>query len=225
METDAKVIIGVDDSGTGALAGPLMMCAVAFLRDDSPVTVTYKGARKDKVLVAGDSKGFSNPQHRVMLDQVIRVCAHSLALIERTNQEIDAQLMSRVFPQAVAQAIARCIESVVARGQYTDPKEFLVIIDGEMPIPPGLPCQVKAIPEADKTVWQVGAASIVAKVACDARMMEFDAKYPEWDFRSHKGYGVKLHKELLKKYGPCPVHRRTFRPVYQALGEMEGFES
>lgn len=221
---DAKVVIGVDESGRGSLAGPLVVCAVAFLRDDPPPTVTYRALNGDKVLVTKDSKLIKKAEHREMLDQAIRGTAHALSIIERTNTEIDAVLMYHCHAAALKQAISRCIEAVVIRGVYTDPKDFVVLLDGDTPIPPGLPCVVRAIPNGDRDIWQIGAASIVAKVACDKRMLELHDKYPDYNFAQHKGYGTKLHKDLLAKLGPSPAHRMTFMPVQKAKGVTPGFE-
>lgn len=225
MLPDAKVVVGVDESGRGSLAGPLVLCATAFLREDSPPTAVYRTASSsDKVLVVKDSKLIKNPLHREMLDTVIRSTAHAYAVIERSNKEIDARLMYHVYPEALKLVIARCIEKVVERGQYTDPRDFLVLIDGEVEVPKGLPCQVLPIPDGDKLMWQIGAASIIAKVACDARMIELDKQFPKYNFAKHKGYGVPEHKQLLTKHGPCSAHRHTFAPVQKAKGLTPGFE-
>lgn len=224
MTSEAKIIIGVDEAGRGALAGPLVVCAVAFRREDSPPTASYVQLNKaEKLLVTGDSKGIKEG-HREVLDPVIRETAHAYALIERSNKEIDARLLYHVFPEALQLAIARCIESVVARGEFTNPRDFVVLVDGETPLPPNLPCPAHAIPDGDKLMWQIGAASILAKVACDAKMMALDKLHPEYRFAKNKGYPTKDHRALLKEHGPSPVHRLTFRPVAEAKGHVPGFE-
>lgn len=222
--SDAQIVIGVDEAGRGALAGPLVVVATAFLREEPCVTATYRSVRGDVVVTAGDSKSFKSDTQREVLDQAIRQIAMSIAIVEKTSAEIDARLLYTVFPEALMGAVARCIEQLVAKGVYTDPRQFLVMIDGETPIPPGIPCPTRAIVDGDKRVWQIGAASIVAKVARDARMLELHEKYPEYGFDQHKGYPVPNHKKLLKKLGPCPIHRGTFRPVAESRGPIPGFE-
>lgn len=222
--SNAAIIIGVDEAGRGALAGPLVVSATAFLREEERVTVTYKGLRGDVVVSAGDSKSYKNDTQREMLDQAIRQIAVMFTVIEKTSKEIDARLMGSVFPEAIKGAIARCIEQIVAKGVYTNPADFLVMIDGDIPTPRGIPCEVRSIVDGDKRVWQIGAASIVAKVTRDARMIELHEKYPDYDFAQNKGYPVPTHKRLLKKHGPCPVHRGTFKPVAEARGPIPGFE-
>ncbi len=222
---EPQVIIGVDESGRGALAGPLVVVAAAFRRGASPVTAEYRGLRGDKRLTAGDSKSFSNPIHREVLDQAIRASALALAVVERSAQEIDERLMSAVHPEATRLAIARVLEQLTTKGNGTSPADFLVMLDGEGQIPEGIPCPVRTVVDGDKHVWQIGAASIVAKVHCDARMLALHTRHPDWGFDQHKGYPTAAHRRLLAEHGPSPVHRITFRPVAEARGLPPGFES
>ena len=218
MRSDAKILIGVDDSGTGALAGNLILCAVAFLQSDPPVAVSWRTRRGDRMAVARDSKVIHNAEERQMLNQAIRSCAQAVTVIEFTPEEIDAKLITNLLPQAIRLVIARCMEQLAYLGKFTNPREFHVLLDGETEFHSDLPFSVEAIPDGDKTVWQIGAASIVAKVACDARMDAIHEKYPSWGFDRHRGYATKEHRELLSTRGPLSVHRKSFRPVYLALG-------
>jgi ribonuclease HII len=219
-----RIIIGVDEAGRGALAGPLVVCAAAFQVDTPVVTAMYKSLRGEKVVVAGDSKSFSNPLHREVLDPVIRESAMAVAVIERSAKEIDERLMYVVFPEALRLAIARVIERLVQLGHGDVANDYVVKIDGEIPRPEGIPCVVHSIPDGDKKIWQIGAASIVAKVHRDHRMDELHAAYPEWGFDTHRGYPTPAHKKLIKTLELTPIHRRTFRPVAEAKGLPPGFE-
>lgn len=220
-----EVIIGVDESGRGALAGPLVVAATAFLRErEQPVTAIYHTLRGDKVVVAGDSKKFKNAGHREVLDKAIREAALATVVVERSSKEIDARLMYVVFPETIRLAISRCLEQVVHTTKFCNPDAFLVMVDGEIQVPNDLPCQIRTVVDGDKRVWQIGAASIVAKVARDARMMELHARYPKYGFDQNKGYPVPEHKKLLKKYGPSEVHRGTFKPVVASRPLPDGFE-
>ncbi|WP_372809232.1 ribonuclease HII, partial [Pontiella sp.] len=77
----------------------------------------------------------------------------------------------------------------------------------------GLPCGHKAIVKGDALSISISAASIIAKVTRDRMMVALDARYPEYGFAAHKGYGTKQHLEALRRYGATPAHRRSFRPV------------
>jgi len=221
---DSKIVIGVDDSGKGALAGPLTVCAVAFKKGDPPVTATYHGVRGEKLLTAGDSKGFTNPLHREVLSKAIKDAALGFVVVERTAEEIDARLMFHVYPETVKLAVSRLLEQLIAKGGSKNPHDYLVMLDGETQIPIEFGCPVRAIADGDKLVWQIGAASILAKVVCDDRMDALHAEFPSWGFDKHRGYPTAAHKAMLCEHGPTKVHRRTFRPVAEAQGPLPGFE-
>jgi ribonuclease HII len=115
------------------------------------------------------------------------------------------------------------------------PQPDCILIDGSQIIPrivfdtvePSagpLPRQ-KAIVKGDRLCLSISAASILAKVARDAIMIELDRIYPEYGFAGHKGYGCAAHLEALRRFGPSPVHRRTFQPVREACSEQVGPES
>jgi ribonuclease HII len=188
------------------------------------VSATYRGLRGDHIVVAGDSKSFSNPVHREVLDVAIREVALGVAVVERSAKEIDDRLMHVVFTEALRLAIARVMEQLVAAGHGDVVNDYVVKIDGEIPRPAGIPCAVHSIPDGDKKVWQIGAASIVAKVLRDQRMDELHKLYPEWGFDKHRGYPTPGHKKLLKTLETTTAHRRTFRPVAEARGLPVGFE-
>ncbi|MDG1357707.1 MAG: ribonuclease HII, partial [Akkermansiaceae bacterium] len=87
------------------------------------------------------------------------------------------------------------------------------LIDG-LPVP-GFPMASESIVKGDGKSLSIAAASIIAKVSRDRIMLKYAEKYPEYGFERHKGYGTKLHIEALRRYGPCPIHRKTFAPVAQ----------
>lgn len=222
--TEPRIIVGIDEVGRGALAGPLVVCAAAFPVGLSPVTATYRGLRGDHVITAGDSKSFSNPLHREVLDVAIREIALAVTIVEKSAKEIDERLMSVVFPETIRLALARVVEQLVQQGHGSCPADFVAKLDGEIPIPAGVPCRVFAIPDGDKKVWEIGAASIAAKVHRDKRMDELHELYPDWGFDKHRGYPTPAHKRLLKLLDTSPIHRRTFKPVAEARGLPPGFE-
>jgi ribonuclease HII len=218
-----KVIIGVDEVGCGALAGPLVVAAVAFTDTAERVTAIYRGLRSEKTLVVGDSKSLKE-EHREVLARAVEEKALATCIIERSNKDIDARLLSVVFPETVGLVIARVLEELKHRGLGEAPEDYLVMIDGDIRVPPNIPCPYRTVVDGDKRIWQIGAASVIAKVKRDERMLQLHEKYPDFQFDKNKGYPVPAHKKLLGEHGPSPVHRRTFRPVAEAKGLPEGFE-
>lgn len=218
-----RYIVGVDESGCGTLAGPLVVAAVAYPVTMARVEVEWKGVRSNKMLVVGDSKTVKDQTQRAALACVIADTATSIAVIERTASEIDARLFGTVFPEAVRLAASRCVEQLTTRDASLQPPNILVIVDGDLERP-SMPCPVECIAGADAVDWRVGAASIVARARHDIRMDELHASYPTWGFDAHRGYPTKKHKELLAKRGPSPVHRRSFRPVAATMPRAKGIE-
>lgn len=94
----------------------------------------------------------------------------------------------------------------------------LALIDGNKC--PDLACRAEAIVKGDSRVAAISAASILAKVERDQQMILLDEQYPQYEFARHKGYPTKVHMELLKKHGPCPVHRKSFSPVKKLLNNI-----
>ncbi len=218
-----KYIVGVDEAGCGALAGPLVVAAAAFAADAGRVSATWQGTRGDKTLLAGDSKGIKDPSQRLALARAIRSCAIAYTIIEKTSQEIDQRLFGTVFPEAVRLAAARCVEQLFTLEEGLQPSDVLVLIDGDIQRPQ-LPCPTHCIPDGDKTDWRIGAASILAKARHDECIEQLVQAYPTWEFDAHRGYGTKKHKDLLTKRGPTPDHRKSFRPVRETMPRAKGIE-
>lgn len=218
-----RYVVGIDESGCGALAGPLIVCAVAFPAEMDRVTTMWKGVHADKQLTVGDSKGIKNPAHRAALAIAIRATCSSISIIERTAAEIDKRLFGVVFPEAIALAAARCIEKLKSADPALAPADIQVLIDGELQRP-DLPCPVRCIADGDKIDWRIGAASVVAKATHDERIEQIHASNPRWEFDQHRGYPTRKHKELLARRGPLDVHRKSFRPVQAAMPRARGVE-
>lgn len=218
-----RYIVGVDEAGCGALAGSLVVAAVAFAVDAPHVTAIWKGIRRDKELVVGDSKGFKDPAHRAILAAAVRKASPAVAVIARSAAEIDARLFGTVFPEAVRLAASRCLEHL----RLVDPALTLadveVLVDGDI-ARPDIPCRVQCIADGDKTIWQIGAASIIAKHEHDLCVDRLHADHPKWGFDQHRGYPTPAHKALLLLRGPTPSHRRSFRPVAAVLPRAKGVE-
>jgi ribonuclease HII len=187
-----KLIAGVDEAGRGPLAGPVVAAAVVIGPD-------FKIDDADLELVA-DSKKLT-PARREKLFGIIKTKALAVEIGLADNETID-----RInILQASFLAMRRAIFKLTVEPDY-------VLTDGKFRIPK-LNKPQTAIISGDAKVWTIAAASIIAKVSRDWLMRELDKKYPEYLFAKHKGYGTKLHLEMIETYGPCSIHRRSFAPI------------
>ena len=187
---DTLLIAGVDEVGRGPLAGPVVAAAV-ILDPARP----FAGL--------ADSKKLS-PARRERLTLDIRANALAWALGRAEVAEIDRL---NIF-QASLLAMRRAVEALPMTPDR-------VLVDGKHCPPLACPCT--AIVKGDATVPAISAASILAKVARDAELRELHDRYPYYDFARHKGYPTAVHREALRRFGPCPEHRRSFAPVAAAL--------
>lgn len=183
-------IIGVDEAGRGPLAGPVV--AAAVILDDSNLPSGLD-----------DSKKLSLKKRESLYEIIInKALAYSVV-------EIDSLLIDKInILQATLQAMKQAVLDITSKINAN-----LVLIDGNRIIDKELSIEQKAIINGDALIPQIMAASIIAKVYRDRLMSTYDEKYPEYGFIKHKGYGTKMHYEALKNFGPCPIHRLTFRGV------------
>ena len=189
-QKDRKIVCGIDEAGRGPLAGPV--CAAAVILDP---------ARPIEGL--NDSKQLSE-KRRDALAPLIRERAMAWALGWASVEEID-EINIR---QANFRAMCRAFEGLGIRPMHA-------LVDGKDPPPLG--CKVTCIIGGDALEPAISAASILAKTARDALMVELCAQYPGYGFSQHKGYGSAMHLEALRRLGPSPAHRRTFAPVRALL--------
>jgi ribonuclease HII len=180
------LIAGVDEAGRGPLAGPVYAAAV-ILDPARPIA----GLRDSKLLSAAQ---------RERLAAQIRAHAFAWAVTSASALEIDAINIL----QATLVAMRRAVEAL-----HTTPGEAW--IDGNRC--PRLACPARAIVKGDRDVAAISAASILAKTARDAVLIEMDALYPLYGFAQNKGYGTPVHLAALRRFGPCAEHRRSFAPV------------
>ena len=188
-----ETVAGVDEVGRGCLAGPVVAAAVVL-----PAGAVLQGLADSKLLT---------PACRERLAAEIRAVALSWAVASLEAPEIDALNIAQATLEAMARAIL----------QLTPPPE-LVLIDGLL-VPPGLPMPARAIVGGDRDVPVISAASVVAKVARDRIMREWERRYPAYEFGKHKGYGTMAHRRLIARYGPSPLHRKTFAGVKEYLDD------
>ncbi len=190
FDHEDEVICGVDEAGRGPLAGPVFAAAV-ILDPARPIA----GLR--------DSKKLSEGQRDAL---AIEIRKHALGwcIAQSSEQEIDEINIL----QATMLAMRRAVE-----GLKVTPT--LALIDGNRC--PVMAVRSEAIVKGDDKVAAISAASILAKTARDAALMELHRLYPQYAFDQHKGYPTALHLELLREHGVSPVHRKSYAPVRALL--------
>lgn len=193
----AKYIAGVDEVGRGPFAGPVV-CAAVILPLDK--TNLIEGIDDSKKLKEGE---------RERLAELIRERAIAYKICEVDNKTID-----RIN---ILQATKLCMKQAV-EGLAVEPD--VVFVDGNFKIDISFPQQT--LIKGDALSYSIGAASILAKVYRDRLMCEFDKIYPQYGFAKHKGYGTKMHRDAIREYGLCEIHRRTFIKNYSEDSEKDG---
>ncbi|MDX1459507.1 MAG: ribonuclease HII [Xanthomonadales bacterium] len=184
-------VAGVDEAGRGPLAGPVVIAAVIL-----PPEHDLEGL--------DDSKRLRRDQ-RESLFPLIKACALAHAIVVVDVEEIERLNILR----ATLTGMKRAVESL-------DPVPDLTLVDGNR-APPELSGRVKTIIEGDHWVPAISAASILAKVTRDAIMDDWHRQYPQYGFDHNRGYPTPEHLKILKAIGPCPIHRKTFAPVREAM--------
>lgn len=183
IRADYSYFCGVDEAGRGPLAGDVYAAAVVF---------------DEGVIIEGinDSKKLSEKKREALYDEIIEkaadycIASASVAEIERIN-----------ILNAAMLAMKRAIEGLEKAPE-------IALIDGNKS--PLVGCETKTIVKGDATSQSIAAASVLAKVARDRYMKKIDEEFPQYQFAKHKGYGTKLHYEMIEKYGICPYHRPSF---------------
>lgn len=178
-----EMICGVDEAGRGPLAGPVYAAAV----------ILPKGHIVEGV---NDSKKISEKKRELLFDKIISECV-SYSVGIATEKEIDEINIL----QATFLAMRRAVDGLTI-------KPDIAFIDGNRK--PGLDIEEQVIVKGDAKSANIAAASIIAKVSRDRYMLQMAEKYPQYQFEKHKGYGTKLHYEMIEKYGISPIHRKTF---------------
>jgi len=191
-EKGFSVVCGVDEAGRGPLAGPVFAAAVIL-----PENIIIEGLN--------DSKKLSEKKREKLFD-IIKEQAVSYSIGFATEEEID----DINILQATFLAMKRAFDGLEVKPDFA-------LVDGNRK--PTLDAETMTVVKGDANSASIAAASILAKVSRDRLMYKIDKIYPVYQFAKHKGYGTKLHRELLKEYGPCPVHRKTF--LKKILGDVK----
>lgn len=189
------LIAGVDEAGRGPLAGPVVAAAVIV-----PPGLDFPGLKDSKRLT---------PEARKALEGEIRAQALAFAVMEMGAREIERLGILA----ASLRAMARAVQALAVLPE-------MVLVDGHQPLP--LPYPQQPVVKGDDRCPAISAASILAKVHRDRRMESYHRLYPQYNFARHKGYATPEHLEALRCWGPCVLHRRTFKGVKEWLAAAEG---
>ena len=180
------LIAGLDEAGRGPLAGPVVAASVVL-----PPGCKYRQFR--------DSKELSAAERTRLFDKLMKMDA-MVGVGTISGSEIDELNIL----QASLLAMRKAITALTTRPDF-------LLVDGTFPVPIAIPQQTLAKGESKSA--SIAAASIVAKVTRDRLMAEYHRQYPQYNFAANKGYPTAEHRRALKKHGPCPIHRRSFRGV------------
>lgn len=178
-----KLVCGVDEAGRGPLSGPVFAAAVIL-----PAGLYIEGLN--------DSKKLTPKKRDALFDTICRE-AVTYGIASASVEEIDEMNILEADLLAMRRAIA-----------MLSPAADFALIDGNCTKEFTLP--VASVVKGDAKSCSIAAASILAKVTRDRLCEEHDRLYPEYGFAKHKGYGTAAHMEAIRKYGPCPLHRKTF---------------
>ena len=181
---EGKIIAGIDEAGRGPLAGPVVCACVVMPMD------------KENIIDGiNDSKKLSEKKREILYEQITsKAIAYSIVEIdEKVIDEINILNATKLGMKKALEALGMTPDVVLVDA---------VKIDTDI--------SQEGIVKGDALSYNIAAASILAKVYRDRLMKRLDEKYPDYQFAKHKGYGTKLHIELLKKFGKCPIHRESF---------------
>jgi len=191
-----RLIAGIDEAGCGALAGPLAAAAVILPLE--PDTSQLAQVRDSKLL---------KPNTREVLFDSINAVAISVGIGIVPHHFIDANGLTK----------ARRLAMKLAIEELSPLPEYLLIDHIKLP---DITLPQKGITNGDRLCFSIACASIMAKVTRDRLMKELDKTYPGYGLGKHKGYGTREHLDCLRRLGPCPVHRRSYRPVRNVIEQQ-----
>lgn len=184
-----SLIAGIDEAGRGCLAGPVVAACVSF---------------RENVFIEGikDSKELSFTQREELFQQILNNAYVGIGII-------DIDLIDRInILEATRLAMTKAYENL---GRDVD----LLLIDAL--VIPHINIIQKAITKGDQKSAVIASAAIIAKVTRDRIMNQYHETYPQYGFNRHKGYATREHINALKKFGPCPIHRKSFSPVRELM--------
>ena len=194
-----KRVVGLDEAGRGPLAGPVVAAAVMVKIPNFQLPISKLQIPKDLKKV-NDSKKLTAKKREELYKILIKN-----PFIEWGIGKVSEKVIDKInILQATKLAMQKAINNLKIKPDF-------LILDGNFKINSRIP--QKPIIKADQKVFSCSAASIIAKVTRDRIMEKYHKKYPKYGFKKHKGYPTRFHFKMLKKHGPCKIHRKTFWPV------------
>ncbi len=196
------MVIGIDEAGRGPLAGPVV-CACASIPENFCIP---------KGVLLADSKKLSAIQRRKSFDFIVKNFLWSVEIVDVYT--IDRLNIRRASLFGMQRALRKFIDKY---SDWLTGKSVQVMVDGVdiIELPDCLNGHCSAVVKGDGKVLEIACASIISKVIRDAVMNGLDRLYPKYGFAKHKGYATREHLLAIDKFGPCPVHRHSYRPVVQ----------
>ncbi len=192
-EKEYKYIVGIDEVGRGPIAGPVTVCAFAVATDNTKAVFEYLDG-------ITDSKKLSEKKREIYFQKITELRDQNLVHVAVSS--VDAVTIdSHGIVPAITSALNSSLEKL-----SLDPAETFVYLDGGLQAE-GKYINQETVVKGDSKIWQIGAASIVAKVLRDRKMCEYGIQYPEYGFEKHKGYGTKKHRDTIADMGTVPIHR------------------
>lgn len=189
-------IVGTDEAGRGPMAGPLVVAAVVLPKDV-------------KITGINDSKKLTAKKRDILYEEIIKIAvSYKIKIFD--SDEVDNL---NVY-QASKLGMIECIKKIDVPVDY--------ILTDAIPLDIGIDCL--SLIKGDSLSASIAAASILAKVTRDRYMIEVAQQYPDYGFEKHKGYVTKYHLKMLDKYGPCPIHRKSFEPVRRVMYKQINFD-
>jgi ribonuclease HII len=211
----ASIIIGVDEAGRGPLAGPVV--AGAVILKPSPLRRFSMPVYKERI---DDSKKLSPRLRKKAFNEISEKTIFGIGI--KDHSFIDEKNIYQATLAAMRQAVRNLISDFCRFNNKKERdirKHVCLLIDGKMNL--GFSYKTIQIIKGDSKSLSIAAASIMAKVTRDRIMEDYDKKYPAYGFSRHKGYGTAFHLDAIKRFGACPIHRKSFAPINKDRREMD----
>jgi len=190
-----KYIFGIDEVGRGPLAGPVVSCAVCILNN--------KDIPNDLMKMVNDSKKLTHKKREYICKYIKNISGIKYVLSLVNCKEIDKI-------NILNSTLKSFKKSVILLEKKINCKPDLILIDGNKIVKDLVNYKQQAIINGDNKVFSIALSSIIAKEYRDKLMIKYSKKYPKYLFEKHKGYGTKEHISLIKKFGLCDIHRKSF---------------
>lgn len=201
LKVGLRSLAGVDEAGRGPLAGPVVAAAVVLPSD------WIGNGIPSNLESLNDSKQLTSDQREIFFKIITAEPAIRSAIATIDAAIIDQINILRATHKAMAEALA-----------LLNPQPEHILVDGNHV--KSLPHPQTALVKGDSRSYSIAAASVLAKVTRDRLMLEYDRTWPQYGFAEHKGYGTPQHLEAIARFGPCPIHRRTFAPLKPKQPEL-----